>query len=74
MMSESVSKETYDKAIAYYQNENKRLREALEFYANSKIYEAYCAAEDDYDSDAILDDGQIARQALEGEQHGPSTD
>ncbi|BDH62328.1 hypothetical protein MTP04_24580 [Lysinibacillus sp. PLM2] len=47
------------------QEEVIKLREALEFYANEKIYEPFCPAVDDYDSDANEDGGKIARKALE---------
>ena len=41
--------------------ENKRLREALEFYANTDVYEYY----DKYESTAIQNEGgQKAREAL----------
>ena len=42
-------------------DENKRLREALEFYANTDVYEYY----DKYESTAIQNEGgQKAREAL----------
>lgn len=53
------------KELVEANEENKKLREALEFYANEAIYEPHCPKEDDYDSDAIEDSGQIARKALE---------
>ena len=43
------------------ESENKRLREALEFYANTDVYEYY----DKYESTAIQNEGgQKAREAL----------
>lgn len=47
-------------------DENKRLREALEYYANTEHYEPYCIPMGDYASDVTEDNGEIARQALEG--------
>lgn len=44
-------------------DENKRLREALEFYANRQAY--YYTSE--HPSEVMKDYGEIARQALEGE-------
>ena len=63
-MDAAVSKETYDKAINYYQSENKRLREALEFYANENSYfmiDRFAQAKVNYDG------GETARQALVGD-------
>lgn len=48
-------------------DENKRFREALEYYADSKHYEPYCIPMGDYASDVTEDNGEIARQALAGE-------
>lgn len=50
------------------EHENKRLREALEFYANESNHDdfkPYC--EDCLNSPIDYDRGQIARQALEGD-------
>ena len=69
-MSESVSKETYDKAVAYYQNENKRLREALKFYAdkdNYKVWRAGLDPELEHVHDVDFDSGHKARKALKGD-------
>ena len=47
--------------IGKLESENKRLREALEFYANTDVYEYY----DKYESTAIQNEGgQKAREAL----------
>ena len=47
--------------IEELEEENKRLREALEFYANTDVYEYY----DKYESTAIQNEGgQKAREAL----------
>ena len=47
--------------IGKLEAENKRLREALEFYANTDVYEYY----DKYESTAIQNEGgQKAREAL----------
>ncbi|WP_421927689.1 helix-turn-helix domain-containing protein [Lysinibacillus capsici] len=46
-------------------DENKRLRKALEYYADTKHYEPYCIAVGDYASDVTEDNGEIARKALE---------
>ena len=47
--------------IEELERENKRLREALEFYANTDVYEYY----DKYESTAIQNEGgQKAREAL----------
>lgn len=48
--------------IKKLKEENKRLREALEFYANGNHCMVY------YDKIILLDDGEKARQALEGEE------
>ena len=49
------------KKIEKLESENKRLREALEFYANTDVYEYY----DKYESTAIQNEGgQKAREAL----------
>jgi|GEM_PF-5660596 len=47
-------------------DENKRLRKALEYYADTKHYEPYCIAVGDYASDVTEDNGEIARKVLEG--------
>ena len=47
-------------------DENKRLCEALEYYADTKHYEPYCIPIGDYASDITEDNGEIARKALEG--------
>lgn len=57
--------------------EIKCLREALGFYANEENWEQSVEMpfeKGDYCSEVDLDKGKIARKALEGEQHGPSTD
>ncbi|WP_342550931.1 hypothetical protein MKX57_09250 [Lysinibacillus sp. FSL M8-0216] len=48
------------------QKENRCLREALEYYADTKHYEPYCIPVGDYASDVTEDNGEIARQALQG--------
>ncbi|WP_432702654.1 hypothetical protein [Lysinibacillus sphaericus] len=48
------------------QKENKHLREALEYYADTKHYEPYCIPMGDYTSDVTEDNGEIARKVLEG--------
>ena len=47
------------------EHENKRLREALEYYADKKHYEEYFFNKDT--CDVTEDEGYIARKALEGE-------
>ncbi|MEA0564056.1 helix-turn-helix domain-containing protein [Lysinibacillus irui] len=47
-------------------DENKRLRESLEYYADTKLYEPYCIPMGDYASDVTEDNGEIARKALQG--------
>lgn len=47
--------------------EVERLREALSYYADTKHYEPYCIQTGDYASDVTEDNGEIARQALAGE-------
>ena len=50
-----------NKKIEKLERENTRLREALEFYANTDVYEYY----DKYESTAIQNEGgQKAREAL----------
>ncbi|TKI52852.1 hypothetical protein FC756_26980 [Lysinibacillus mangiferihumi] len=49
-----------------FREENKRLREALEYYADTKHYEPYCIPVGDYATDVTEDNGEIARQALDG--------
>lgn len=48
------------------EEENQRLREALEYYADTKHYEPYCIPMADYASDVTEDNGEIARKVLEG--------
>ena len=62
----SVSQETYDKAVSYYQNENKRLREALEYYAHKPLYQT-SSSYDVWKYDILKDAGHIARKALAGD-------
>ncbi|AHN24372.1 hypothetical protein [Lysinibacillus varians] len=52
--------------IYHLKEENKRLRKALEYYADTKHYEPYCIPVGDYASDVTEDNGEIARQALQG--------
>jgi hypothetical protein len=62
----------YDEWFAAWQ-ENQRLREALEFYANEKHYDGYVDYDyqwtgeaKQYDAAIEGDRGEIARRALEG--------
>ena len=50
--------------IEKLEQQNKRYREALKYYADEKHYESYCI--DGYGCDVTEDGGEIARQALEG--------
>lgn len=54
----------YLNQIQVLEEENKQLRKALEYYANTKHHEPYCIQMGDYASDVTEDNGEIARQAL----------
>ncbi|AVK98868.1 hypothetical protein LSP03_19690 [Lysinibacillus sphaericus] len=64
---ERSEKRKYIKLTHLVNEENKRLRKALEYYADTKHYEPYCIPVGDYASDVTEDNGEIARQALGGE-------
>jgi len=54
----------YLNQIQVLEEENKLLRKALEYYADTKHYEPYCIQMGDYASDVTEDNGEIARQVL----------
>ena len=60
------------KLVQELEKQNKRYREALEFYANEETYETKFATDTDEIFDPFtlieLDNGEKARKALEGEE------
>ena len=60
------------KLVQELEKQNKRYREALEFYANEETYETKFATDTDEIFDPFtlieLDEGKKARKALEGEE------
>jgi len=60
------------KQVQELEKQNKRYREALEFYANEETYETKFATDTDEIFDPFtlieLDNGEKARKALEGEE------
>ncbi len=63
---ERSEKRKYIKTTHLVNEENKHLRKALEYYADTKHYEPYCIPMGDYASDVTEDNGEIARKVLEG--------
>lgn len=59
-------REEFADEIKTYAEENARLREALEFYANNDLY-FYDSKSTAWDSAVFGDEGNVARQALERE-------
>lgn len=52
--------------VWFLESENKRLREALEFYANEEDYEDNITTTYGYTCAIAFDEGETARKALKG--------
>lgn len=68
MKNISYSKEQLMRANTKLMEQNKRYREALEFYSDIELYDEYDHPELGLTTDVNIDKGKKARNALEGEE------